>query len=220
MKLDLVRKFGSRKPKKKPLRSPPRVLPTVKRRKSSAAKKSISPLALGNLYGRDDESEDSDEFEGVTHEYNMVKICDEDTITYYYHCQLVRISGNPLKKILKAWIKDIQPKKQGSHPYNGGRQRDDAVKEYGELNGGELTKPDWWPPTTGWPTHGCRHREPDHLLKAGQSSPLLRDLCVLIFTKSASFWRFTYCAHKRFASCGKAPGKSHRRWMRNAGKAF
>ncbi len=163
MKLDSVRKSGSRKPKKKPTRSPLRVLPTVKSRKSSAAKKSISPVAPV------DESEESDEFEGVTHEYNMVKVCDEDAITRYYYCQLYRIGGNPLKKILKAWIKDIHPKKQGSHPYNGGRQRDDAVKEYGERNGGELTKPGWWPPTTGWPEQGCRHREPDHLLKSGQS---------------------------------------------------
>lgn len=78
--------------------------------------------------------------------YTLVNACDEKPITSFYHFCLKAIKAVPLKKILKAWIKAIEHKKQAVHPYNGG----------------EDTKPDWWPPTTGGHPRNCRHIEPDH----------------------------------------------------------
>lgn len=65
----------------------------------------------------------------------------------YYERRLEDIQQNACKLICKNWIKIIEPKKQINYPYNGG----------------EATKPGWWP-------QAIRHREPDHLSKQGTSS--------------------------------------------------
>ena len=67
----------------------------------------------------------------------------------------------------KAWILKREPQKQTTHPYNGRRKTESFSKTHEPDNAGESTKPDWWPPTHGWPQRGCRHREPDHLKKSG-----------------------------------------------------
>jgi len=65
-------------------------------------------------------------------------------VTQYYENRLHDIQQNACKLICKNWVKIIEPKKQVNHPYNGG----------------EASRPDWWP-------IGTRHREPDHLSKQG-----------------------------------------------------
>lgn len=56
-----------------------------------------------------------------------------------------------VKKIAKAWIRGICPKKQGSFPYR--------------RNKGKLRIPAWWPPT-----NLCRFTEPDHIKRSGEST--------------------------------------------------
>lgn len=72
------------------------------------------------------------------------------------------------KTIAKAWIGKREPQKQTTHPYNGRKKRGNPTRTYDLDNVGESTKPDWWPPTEGWPYKGCRHREPDHIKKSGK----------------------------------------------------
>ena len=59
------------------------------------------------------------------------------------------------KDVATIWIKSCHPKKQTRYPYKG-RAR---------------TRPDYWPSSDHWESGlGCRHIEPAHLKKSGQSS--------------------------------------------------
>lgn len=90
-----------------------------------------------------------------------IKIGDRESIWKLYDDRLKAIGQICLKKILKAWIREIHPQKQAKFPYNGGKKKDEAISLFGEDNKGDLTKPEWWPST-------LRHREPDHQMKPGQ----------------------------------------------------
>ena len=59
------------------------------------------------------------------------------------------------KKIAKAWIKGICPKKQARYPYQN-KQRE---KEWGL----PPLIPTWWPPIGA-----CQYVEPDHVVKSGE----------------------------------------------------
>lgn len=97
-----------------------------------------------------------------------VRIGNEKRVWEFYIQRFGYVQQNACRLIAKAWVKAVAPKKQSSHPYTG-----DKV-------------PDWWPKP--WESECSRqmvrHREPDHLLKHGQSnllpfSPFKRD-CLLI----------------------------------------
>lgn len=120
-----------------------------------------------------DDGEDSDEDgEEIEREdsYRSVQLVETDEFTRYYDTMFRVIGQLSLKKILKYWIRNIHPKKQGQYPYNGGKFKISSMKLYGETNPGEQTKPPWWPPSLEnekW--ERARHREPDHQRKIGQS---------------------------------------------------
>ena len=78
--------------------------------------------------------------------YVGLRIGDEDEVTNFYRSRLQQLQQLGCKMIAKAWIKTIEPRKQTKHPYRGGPER----------------APSWWPATT-------QHKEPDHLLKQGES---------------------------------------------------
>ena len=71
------------------------------------------------------------------------------------------------KKILQYWIKMGHPKKQATHPYNGGQKQ----RWSDDDNKGQYTAPPYWPSQLNWSkeenTITCRHKEPDHLRKWG-----------------------------------------------------
>ena len=70
------------------------------------------------------------------------------------------------KAIAKVWIKTCHDRKQTSNPYNGRNTRQESLRDYGFQ--GAFTAPSYWPPFEGWENgEGCRHREPDHILKSG-----------------------------------------------------
>ncbi|EAS30007.2 uncharacterized protein CIMG_13171 [Coccidioides immitis RS] len=71
-----------------------------------------------------------------------LKIGDRERVGAYYHAAFCGFLQFNCRAICKPWIDVIEPKKQVKHPYNGG----------------ESTKPDWWPA-------GVIHKEPDHLKK-------------------------------------------------------
>ena len=118
--------------------------------------------------GYDSESEDErDELEGAETEMRQIRICDVGHD--YYEVAFRSISQLCCKDINKAWIRVGQPRKQTSHPYNGGKtDTERSLAEHHYL--GHYSMPDYWPSDKNWQAGwGCRHREPDHVRKAGQS---------------------------------------------------
>lgn len=73
-----------------------------------------------------------------------------------YHIQAFSNLGQlACRDIAVIWIKACHPKKQTRYPYKGR----------------SLTRPDYWPSSDHWEAGlGCRHIEPAHLKKSGQSS--------------------------------------------------
>lgn len=101
--------------------------------------------------------------------YTTIAVSDRDKLMEFYKSRLNLIQEVCMRNVLKAWIKEIVPKKQKHHPYNGGKKKEEGKREYGEKNPGGVTRPDWWP-------EDIRHHGPDHLHKPG----LFRQCFVII----------------------------------------
>jgi hypothetical protein len=90
----------------------------------------------------------------------VISLRDPHILRCYYSKVFENLQQVNCRLIAKAYVKLVEPHKQVLYPYNGRKT----------LAGNELTpdetKPLWWPP-------GVRHREPDHLLKAGNTMDLL-----------------------------------------------
>lgn len=70
-----------------------------------------------------------------------------------------------MKTILKAWVKELEPKKQKRFPYCQTYPYVDGQPDY-KHNPEPGTYPDWWP------INQVIHKEPDHLSKEGTSGIL------------------------------------------------
>ena len=107
---------------------------------------------------------ESDQFDYLTPD-------NDEAIEDHFTKGLCQVGQLTLRKVLKAWIKIKQPQKQSNFPYcgNNAEEQNQKRRMNGEIdpNPGLLTAPDWWPDQEGWPDTGCRHKEPDHLLKTG-----------------------------------------------------
>jgi hypothetical protein len=82
----------------------------------------------------------------------QLTIGNEAEVEAFYNTRFKDMQQSSCKVMGKAFVKLVEPKKQTHHPYTKG---DDKA-------------PPWWPKTTG-ELH-VRHKEPDHLLRPGQSS--------------------------------------------------
>ena len=120
----------------------------------------------------EDKDEDKDEtvlLDGIETEMQWVKVSDLHHV--YYTTAFRSINQLCCKDISKAWIRLCHPKKQTTHPYNGGKtgRRSKSELRYQ----GHYTAPDYWPSDENWDglpvPSGCRHKEPDHLKKPGGS---------------------------------------------------
>ncbi|KAL4981141.1 hypothetical protein BDW66DRAFT_4003 [Aspergillus desertorum] len=98
--------------------------------------------------------------------YSMVplRIGDTKKVTEYYESAFENLQQTNCRFISKAFIKEVEPKKQVNHPYKGNKQKGKKVPE--EECDPEKTKPGWWPATV-------QHKEPDHLKKE-------KRICLLI----------------------------------------
>lgn len=130
------------------------------KQKAGRKRRSPSPELLS-----DHENDESDtpkdfpkDFQGTAIEDESVAVGDRDRITEIYHELLESIQQAPLKIILKEWIKLVQPGKQSTHPYNGGKLQAEAIRKHGPKKKGEDTKPSWWP-------RDMIHDGPDHIKK-------------------------------------------------------
>ena len=116
----------------------------------------------------EDPSQDSNDVEGeclVEHRRHPVRADQVEHFTKVVFRFGIQQKG--CKKVLQYWLRKCHPKKQATHPYNGGQKHgwDD------EENKGEHTAPPYWPKQKGWlhaeENKSCRHKEPDHLKKGG-----------------------------------------------------
>ncbi|EDN03767.1 predicted protein [Histoplasma mississippiense (nom. inval.)] len=88
-----------------------------------------------------------DDFDDDARDKIGISIGDRERITAYYMGAFVEFQQTNCRRIAKAYIKAIEPRKQSAHPYNGGK-----------LGEPDETKPSWWPVDV-------IHKEPDHLKK-------------------------------------------------------
>ena len=148
----------------------------------------------------DDEDEDEDEKDalaGAETEWVQIRI---DEACNYYDKVFRSLKQLTCKDIVKAWIRHCHPKKQTSHPYNGGKTTwERSVREYGYP--GHFTRPDYWLSDEGWKhDKGIRHTEPDHLNRTGMCSYQLVPLLVLTFQleRLKLIIHLLRCQHKGF----------------------
>lgn len=87
----------------------------------------------------------------------LISLGDKHFLRCYYIKVFENLQQTNCRVIAKVYVKLVEPHKQVRYPYNG---RKIAAGHVHELSPNE-TKPPWWP-------SGVRHREPDHLLKAGR----------------------------------------------------
>lgn len=90
-----------------------------------------------------------------------IQISDESRMKGYYEKAFEAFQQINCRAIAKAFIKLIEPRKQVNYPYNGRRAGSGSSPD--QPLDPEMTKPPWWPA-------GVTHKEPDHLLKAGNES--------------------------------------------------
>ena len=83
---------------------------------------------------------------------NTLLISDAPKVSEFLLSRLKRMQQNAVKRLAKAWIRGICPKKQAKFPY---QNHSKGV-------------PGWWPPH-----NVCPFTEPDHIKKTGKSSFLL-----------------------------------------------
>ena len=123
---------------------------------------------------KSDSEDEIDELEGEETETHLMRI--DDAFPDYYDMAFRSINQLACKDIGTTWIKVCHSrKKQTYHPYNGGKVSgrfgsERSMEEHGYA--GHFTRPDYWPSDKGWQdpkNKACRHREPAHVKKPGQS---------------------------------------------------
>ncbi|KAL8657907.1 MAG: hypothetical protein Q9226_001457 [Calogaya cf. arnoldii] len=127
----------------------------------------------------DDDDDDGEHLlETESEQFDILTPGDVTALEVYYTKGVCQVGQLTMKKVLKQWVKVKQPKKQSANPYNGRKNRPQQERERKDgkpdPNPGISTAPDWWPTQDGWPTKGCRHKEPDHLRKPERTILALR----------------------------------------------
>ena len=82
---------------------------------------------------------------------HQLSIGNEADVEQFYFTRFKDMQQSSCKVMGKVFVKLVEPKKQTHHPYTKGAEK----------------APPWWPQTTG--ENHVRHREPDHLLRPGNS---------------------------------------------------
>lgn len=89
-------------------------------------------------------------------ELQSLMICEDSKIKKFVEVRLQLLQQLAVKRIAKAWIKGICPKKQATFPYHKKkREREGWNHDSDDI-------PGWWPPISE-----CRFVEPDHIRRDG-----------------------------------------------------
>lgn len=87
------------------------------------------------------------------------RIDDTERVVAFLSSRLKRMQQLADKKIAKAWIKGICPKKQAKFPY---QNKKGEGKKDGHAKASDPEVPGWWPISV------CRFIEPDHIRREGK----------------------------------------------------
>ena len=99
----------------------------------------------------------------MEHPATWFSLRDAKSLRQYYEKLLDSLQQLNCRILAKAYVRFVEPQKQAKYPYNGRKAVTGAMQQLSS----EESKPPWWPSQV-------RHREPDHLLKAGNQTFLLR----------------------------------------------
>ncbi|OAP61198.1 hypothetical protein AYL99_03399 [Fonsecaea erecta] len=80
---------------------------------------------------------------------SQIRVDDHEKLAQWYRQAFLILQQVACRLVAKVWIKEIHPKKQSTHPYNGQMPR-------GEPPDPDRTRPPYWPAEV-------IHREPDHI---------------------------------------------------------
>lgn len=95
-----------------------------------------------------------DDVAPMSRQWKGIRLSDRDSVREALWERLLLLQQQALKRIAKAWIKALCPKKQARYPYRSRQQREDP--------GVEPDIPEWWNVDV------CAHVEPDHVDKEGR----------------------------------------------------
>lgn len=115
-------------------------------------------------------------------QHKSFQIQDEQAVKDFLHSRLKGMQQLADKKIAKAWIKSICPKKQANFPYQNKKTGSD-----GRVREQPPKVPGWWPDT-----EACRFIEPDHIKRTGKSRG---HWCSLVQSADTSTERMDLCLH-------------------------
>lgn len=93
--------------------------------------------------------------------FQKLLVCERSKIEHFLASKLRRMQQLAVKRIAKAWIKGICPKKQSIFPYHK-KKREREGRDHASSD-----IPGWWPPVSE-----CRFVEPDHIKRDGTSFTL------------------------------------------------
>jgi hypothetical protein len=119
--------------------------PNVKRKVDAALDCVVDPI-----------DSDDDLVQPPTDRVERFRIDDKDKVEEYLRDKLKDMQQLAVKRIAKAWIKGICPKKQAKFPYQNKKRERAEHPEAGEV-------PEWWPSLDV-----CRFVEPDHIKRSGK----------------------------------------------------
>jgi hypothetical protein len=132
----------------------------------------ISALSCGVSNGWQSDFDDMDPAHGSTfarsqsgaasaNNFQSLTICEGDKVEQLLIDRFQTMQQLAVKRIAKAWIKGICPKKQAFFPYHKKKRERDG------LDYPPGCVPGWWPETKV-----CRFIEPDHIKRDGKSDRL------------------------------------------------
>lgn len=143
------------------------ILALRKKRKATKSRQA-TPKSGNNSKDKDEEADAEDELAGAETDLQQIRI---DEAPSYYDKAFRSMKQLCCRDLARAWIRYCHLKKQTTHPYNGGIRNPNTARSMAEYGyEGHFTKPDYWPSDEGWGLHtgvGVRHKEPDHLDRAG-----------------------------------------------------
>ena len=118
----------------------------------------------------------ADDVAPVSKRWDTIRLSDTESVRVALWDRLLLLQQQVLKRIAKAWIKALCPKKQARYPYRSKQQREEP--------GVEPDIPEWWNIDV------CAHIEPDHVDKDGRYS---RSMRMITYLPNAA--RTSLCLH-------------------------
>lgn len=131
---------------------------SVRRQRLSTTRSVDAAIPQSHAFTADDADSDNEVItpEIQSTEMESLAVGDADKVETFLRSRLKGMQQLAVKRIAKAWIKGICPKKQAKFPYHNKRHEEKGIKL-------EEAVPEWWPDV-----EICRFKEPDHIKRTGK----------------------------------------------------